>query len=831
LSGLVSTETKALLTMEGTLRDIRLAVRVLARAPGFTALTVLTMALGIGGNAAIFSVVNAVLLRPLPFEDSQRIVTVWSTNPRFDVGFTNLPVSTGDFIAWREESKSFEQLSVVSPGTINLIGGPGAERIEGAFVSPRFFDLLRVTPVQGRSFLADEEEPGHEQVIVISDGFWERHFSRRPDAVGSTLTAENKTYTIVGVAPPGFNFPHSNDLPSYSGAPAQPEFWAPAAFSQQQKKSRADHQLCVVGRLRPGVSAGAAQADVDAITKRLELSEGGKEDVGAVVLPLQDEIVGGVRPALIMLACAIGFVLLIACANVANLQLARATTRMREVAVRTALGASRWRIVRQLLIESLAVSLAGGIAGLALNSWGLDALIRLAPRNIPRLDEIGSDWRVLGFGIVVSLLTGLAFGLVPAVQASKVDLNQSLKDAGRNTPAAGGSRARSMLVLAEVAISVVLLVGAGLLLRSFWRLLSVDPGFDPGGVFTVSLDLSRTRYPEASQQSAFFDRLLERVKAVPGVVRAGAISGAPLSGFEYSGGFSIEGRADADADDSATADRRAVSHDYFNAMGIPLISGRFFDDHDGPNSEGVALVSESWARRFLDGESPLGHRLKLGGRDSTRPWLAIVGVVGDVHQSSLESKARPCIYCPYRQFAFASMTLVVRTHRDPGSILTSIRNDVAALDKDQPLTSVAALSDYLNRSVAGRRFNAMLMLVFGATAVALAALGIYGAMAYSVAQRTHEIGVRMAVGARPRDIRVMVLRRGLTLTFTGAIVGLAGAILLTRFMSSLVFEIKPTDPATFFAVPLILGAVATAACLVPARRATKIDPIGALRHE
>ena len=814
-------------------QDIRYGVRALLKTPGFTAVAVIVLALGIGANTAIFTVVNAVLLRPLPYPDSDRLVMLWETNPRFQIGIDTLPVTHGNFMDWREQNGVFDYVSALGVGRWNLTGSGEPERISGASVSANFFKLMGAEPKLGRAFGDDEDKPGASKVVVIGHALWQQRFAGQPDVIGRTMTLDGESYTVIGVAPERFQFPRAKDLPYFVGVATQTDLWRPMILGEDfVNKSRANHQLSVMAKLKPGVTRERAQSEMTAIAERLEQSyPDSNQGIGVKVVALNEQVVGNVRPALWLMMGAVALVLLIACANVANLLLARSAARQREIAIRTALGASRGRVVRQLLTEAMLLAIVAAVAGTLLSLWGIKAMLSLSREAMPRAYEVGVDARVLGFAVAIAMLTSVLFGLTPALQNSKVNLSESLKEGARGL--AGGRRAnrvRSVLVIAEVALSVVLLIGAGLMIKSLAGILKVDPGFNPDNTVTMNIALLGSKYPSATRQIAFFQDVTHRVEVLPGVQSVGLISSAPLSGGVYAGGFSIKDRAGPEADD-LVADRRMISPEYFNALGIPLLKGRGFSDRDDQNSPGVVVVSESWARRFLPHDDPLDKRIKLGGRDSTRPWLSIVGVAGDIRDTALESDAKPCVYIPYPQFPSSGMTLVVRAAVDPKPLIHAIRDGVWAVDKDQPVTDIKTMDQSIADSVSPRRFNAMLLAIFASLALVLASVGIYGVMAYSVTQRTHEIGIRVALGARALDVIELVVGRGMALVLTGVAIGLAGAVALTRVMTSLLYGVSATDPLTFAGVSLLLVAVALLASYIPARRATKVDPMIALRCE
>jgi putative ABC transport system permease protein len=735
---------------------------------------------------------------------------------------------------WREQNSVFEEVSAFGASRFNISGNGTPERINGASVSANFFRLMGTQPVLGRTFLDEEEKPGSGKVAVLSYAFWQRRFAGDSTVLGSTITLDNETHTIVGVAPAGFHFPRPNELPSFVGVSSQTDLWRPMGMSDDFiNRKRANHQLCVIAKLKPRVTLAYAQAEMNALAARIEQSHpDSNQGIGIKVVPLNEQVVGNVRVGLLVLMGAVGLVLLIACANVANLFFARSTARQKEVAIRVALGASRWRIVRQFLTEALLLSLVSAFIGTVLSVWGVKAMLSLSRGSLPRGYEVDIDAIVLAFTIAVALLTTTISALAPSLQTSKINLTEALKEGSRGMHGAPRStRVRGVLVVFEVALSLVLLIGAGLMIKSLATVLKIDPGFKTEKTISMNLALVGSRYPTAAKQISFFQDVNTRVKGLPGVETAGLISSVPLSGGVYAGGFSIEGRVAASESEDLVADRRMISPDYFDALGVPLIRGRVFSDQDNQTSQGVAIVSESLSRRFIPGEDPIGKRIKLGGRDSTRPWLVIVGVAGDVHDSALESVARPCIYVPYPQFPASSMTLVARAVSDPKLLISGIRNEVWAVDKDQPVTDIKTMDQFVADSISPRKFNALLLAIFAGLALILATVGIYGVIAYSVSQRVQEIGIRMALGAQQSNVIRLVLGRGMSLVFMGVAIGVGASLALTRVMTSLLFGVSATDFVTFLVVSGLLIGVALVASYIPARRAAKVDPMVALRSE
>jgi putative ABC transport system permease protein len=802
--------------MTTLLQDVRYGVRMMRKRPGFTAVVVLTLALGMGANTAIFSVVNAVLLRPLPYRNAERLVWV-AGNVR---GGTNrASVSPPDYVDYRAQNTVFEEFAASTsvPVPVNLTGAGEPERLTGSLVTANYFRAFGVAPALGRAFGPDEERAGPAPVAVLSDGLWRRRFGGDPSVVGKTVALDGKAVTVVGIAPPEFQYP------------AGVELWMPLDFCVPEMNIRAAHFLRPIGLLKEGVTIEQARAETDLIARRLEEQYPESNERWSLnLVPLQEQVVGGVRTSLWVLLGAVGFVLLIACANVSNLMLARAAARSRELALRTALGASRWRVARQQLTENVLLSLAGGGLGLLLAAWGVDLLTALGAGDIPRSREIGVDGRVLAFTAALSVLTGLAFGLLPALRASRPNLNEVLREAGRGTSGPGRGAVRAALVVSEIALALTLLVGAGLLVKSFVGLRSVNPGFDPANVLTLRIDLARARYAKPEQAAAFFGELQRRVAGLPGVEAAGMVSELPLSGQPNDMYFYVAGRPPQTGAAKVTADYRRVNHDYFRAMRIPLLRGRGFTEQEAAGDARVVVVNETLARNFFPDADPLGRRLVIdfGAREE----FEIVGVAGDVRHRSLEGDVYQMMYVP--TLRVGRTNLVVRTSSsDPLSLAAAVRSEVAAVDRDQPVSAVRTMEEVVSGSVAQQRFRTLLLAAFAGVALLLAGVGIYGVISYSVTHRTHEIGVRMALGAGAADILKMVVGRGMALALAGIAVGLLAALALTRVLSSLLFGVTATDAATFAAVSLLIAAVALLACLVPARRATKVDPMVALRYE
>ena len=803
--------------------DVRFAWRALRKTPGFTTVVVLTLALSIGANAAIFSVVNAVVLRPLPYPDAARLMVVWGNLHR--PGVEEIPASAGEYVDYRDQVRSLEQVAAYDTLGFNLTGGGEPERVDGAVVTASVFPLLGVNAQVGRTFAAAEEQPGRDQVAILSHALWTRRFRADPAIVGQMVAVDGRPVEIVGVMPAAFRFPDETT-----------ELWRPILLDAEAlgAGNRGSHGFTVLARLKRGISREQARADLDSAGAAFQARFPGnyRNGFSTTVRPLQDEIVGDTSRALFVLLGAVGLVLLIACANVANLLLARAASRRKEMALRTALGASRWRIVQQLLTESVIVALTGGALGLLLAFWGIDALVAASPDSLPRLRQVGVDGRVVGFTALVSLATGVLFGLAPAIRASRTELHETLKEGGRTSAAHG--RAGQLLVIAEVALSLVLLVAAGLLIRSFARLQDVAPGFEPAKLLTFRLALPESRYVTFDKGDAFFTGLFTRLRANPDVRAVAASSALPFSGVGGSRTFTIDGRPPLRPEDSTEEQLRIVGDGYFGAMRIPIVKGREFTTRDGPASPRVAVISGALARKHFPNEEAIGKRISFS--QSEPRWYEIVGIAGDVKHRGLDARDRPELYVPYRQPLFDSwivrpMYLAVRTAGEPLAAVAAVRREVSGLDPDQPISDVRSMDDRITRSLTGRRFNMVLLGLFAALALTLAAVGIYGIVAYAVTERTHEIGLRVALGAQRRDVVAMVVRQGMTMALIGTAAGVAASLALVRVMSGLLFGVSAADPITFAAIPLLLVTVSLAACYIPARRATRVEPMIALRAE
>jgi putative ABC transport system permease protein len=801
--------------MDTLLQDIRYSLRTLIKNPGFSFVAMIALALGIGANTVVFSVVNTVLLSPLPFNDPDTLARVYEENREY--GFLRQSATMPNFLDWREQNTVFQSMGAYVAGAANLTGLGEPERIQFASVTADFFSVLGVEPIHGRAIRPEEIGPGGPKIVVLSSGFWQSHYGGDPNIIGQTISLDGTPYTIVGILPARGRFPGTAQL------------WRPLNIDFS-KFGRRSQWLTVIARLAKGVTFEQAKAEMQQIGQRLaEQYPEPNRGWGVAVESLSDSVVGNIRPALLVLLGAVGFVLLIACTNVANLLLARAATREKEMAIRAALGAARRRLVRQLLTESILLAVAGGAAGLLLAMWAVDALVSLSGTSIPRAKDIGVDGRVLGFSFIISLMTGMIFGLVPAFQASRTNLNETMKEGGRRSRGGSSDRVRSFLVVSQVALSLVLLVGAGLMIKSFNRLQQVSAGFNPEDVLTVRLSLPQGKYQQPASRASFCDQVIERITALPGVESAGAVVNLPLDGTGWSNSFTVEGRPPPTAGEFIAASNNRVSKDYFRAMQIPLARGRSFTERDAAGSPAVAVINETAARRFFADEDPIGKRLQVHDGGPTRE---IVGIVGDVRHDGLDADIRPMIYMPYVQDPRAmTLNLVVRTSSDPAKLAAVVQGEVRAADKDLPLASVRTMEEIVAGSVSSRRFSMTLLAIFAGVALMLAVVGIYGVMSYLVNQRRHEIGIRMALGARPRDVLRMILGHGLRLSFIGAGLGLASALALTRVLSGLLFGVSATDPLIFAVIPVVLVAAALGACAVPARRATKVDPMVALRYE
>src|SRR5499426_2394466 len=805
--------------MQTLWQDLRYGARILLKKHGFTLIAVFTLALGIGANTAIFSVVNSVLLRPLPYPNPERLMTIWEDH-RARNGPVNEWTSPTGFEDWRDQAKSFDHVVALQDWQPTLTGQGDPEQLFGAQVSHDTFAALGVTPALGRSFRPEEDQRGVESVVIISHGLWRRRFGADPSLVGKKISLNGESRVVIGVMPAGFKFP------IIAGA----DIWRPIQPALNPGCRRGCITVRVMARLKPGAAEAQARAELNSTAARVEQQfPDTNTKVGATLVPLREFLVGPVKTQMMALLVAVGFVLLIACANVANLLLARSAAREKEIAIRASLGAGRWRIARQLLSESLLLASVGGAAGLLLAYWLVDLLVSFSPQGTPRLDEIGMDRRVLGYTIGVTVLTGLLFGSAPVLQLFKADLNQSLRDGGKGLQGArSGRRVLSALVVAETALALTLLVGAGLLIRSFIRLQRVDPGFNPRNVLAAVVTLPQAVYPERTQIAPFYSQLLERVKTLPGVRSAAAVSSLPLGGNDSDAGFLIEGRPAPQPDQRPVAWISSVSQDYFHTMGMRLIAGREFTEGDNENSPKVVIISEATARRHFPKEDPIGKRIGNGRPDG---WREIVGITADVKHFGLTQDARVSMFFPDRQRPSRQMFIVARTTADPLSLGPALRGSVAAMDKNLAVSNISAMEEVTAQSIGQERFTLLLLGLFSALALSLAAAGIYGVMSYAVAQRTHEIGVRVTLGAQTRDVLKLVVTQGMALVLAGVGIGLASSLALTGFIRGLLFGVSAPDPMTFVAISILLSVVALLACYMPARRATKVDPMVALRRE
>jgi predicted permease len=811
------------------LHDLRYSASTLLKSPGFVITVTLILALGIGANTTIFSVVNAVLMRPLPYEAPDRIVMIWETNQSQAV--PRSIVSPANFLDWKQQSDVFDHLSAFRFWYYTVTGGGDPERYQGAGVSADFFPLLGIKPEFGRNFGLEEEEVGRDHVVLLSYALWQRRFGGDPSIVGHPLTIDGETFTIIGILPASFHFTRVLN--------AELDLWMPISFTAQQL-TREDRSIVVYGRLKQGVSLSQAQADMDGITRRLE-QQYPQTNSGwaAQVNYLQEQITKPIRPTLLILTVVVGFVLLIACANVANLLLARSTTRQKGVVIRLALGSSRSRLMRQLLIENLLLALLGGAAGLLLAYWGMNFLNAIVRDRVPYLEKVSIDLRVLGFTLVVSFLVGVVVGLIPGLQAARLNLSDALKEGGRalsETPSR--RRMGNLFVVLEVTLAVPLLIGAGLMLRSSLLLQNIDRGINLNNVLAMQISLPKAKYSTAQQTAAFYQQALNRIQSEPGVESASAVNFLPLTNLGDAISLTIEGRSAPPAEPELTAAYRVIDQNYFLTLGIPLLRGRYFTEQDNDESHGVVMINQTMARRYWPNEDPIGKRLKPNfpaakvpwRPESTNTWLAITGVVGDVKEAGLTDQQPPEIYIPYLQNPSSLMNLLVRSKSDPLHLVPALRRQVLTVDADQPVYNIETMENVLTQSIAAPNVITSLLAIFAAVGLILAAIGVYSVMSYSVAQRTHEVGVRMALGAQQQHVLRMVVSQGLRLILVGVALGGTAALAVTRVISNLLFGVTATDPTTFIAVPLLVIAVALLASYLPARRALKVDPIVALRE-
>ncbi|PYX83066.1 MAG: ABC transporter permease [Acidobacteria bacterium] len=815
--------------MSGVLQDLRYAFRQIQKAPAFAAVAVVTLALGIGANTAIFSVVNSVLLRALPFKDADRLVRIWHTPPRSSFpGMNQFAVSPANYLDWQDQNHVFDSMAIYGYRGFTLTTGGKAEQVAASAVSAKFFSTLGVQPIIGRVLLPDEDQPGRSNVVVLSHRFWQEHFGSNREIVGHNITVDGIAYLVAGVMPPSLRFPDFAQM------------WTPLAWTDQDRAVRGNHNYLVIARLRPGVDLKQAQAEMNTISGRLQQQyPADDKGWGAVVLPLHSDLVSDVRPALLVLLGAVGFILLIACVNVTNLSLARIFSRHKEIAIRTALGASSARIVRQILAESVVLALLGGALGLTYAQYGIRLIMAFLADKLPASVEASMNIKVLAFTAVVSVLTGVIAGILPALQLSRGNVNQELKQGlGRTDADSGGKRTRSILVVVEVALSLVLLIGAGLMIRSFQMLRQVNPGFESHGVLTMTAAVSSAKFPEPAQQISFFERVLERTRALPGVLSAGVIDDLPLSGNGSHQPIAVEGRPVVPMSEQPEVDVRVISAGYTSALRIPVLRGRDFDSSDVAGRPATTLVSASLAKEFWRNENPIGKHITL----TFFPGVVreVIGVVGDVKGDGLDqSRPTATLYVPLTQLTTPAsggwrsfpMAIVVRSSSTPVSLVSPVTNAVREVDADVPVRDVLTMDDLVTNSLSQQRFNLSLLGAFAMLALILAAIGIYSVLSYSVRRRVQEIGIRLALGASLSDVLHMIVLEGMRPTLLGMSIGVVGALALARVMSSLVYGVKPTDPLTFLSVAAVLAIVALFASLIPAYRAAKVDPMVALRYE
>jgi putative ABC transport system permease protein len=808
--------------LESFIRDLQYGMRGLRAKPGFTVVAVVALAVGIGANTAIFSVLSSVLLRSLPYDRPEQLVWIWTNN--LSSGIRQEPVSFPNFVDWRSQNESFQEMAAFDPWLPTLTGEGEPEKLPCGVVTSGFFHMLGGQPILGRVFSQDEELPGKQYVAILSYGLWQRRFGGNPEVIGRRLMLDGLLHTVVGVMPASFQHPSPESRRNV-------EIWVPPGYDVKKTPRGLDF-LSVIARLKPGVSIKRADAEMKTIADRLaqqypETNAGW----GASVIPLHERFVGDVRQALVILVAAVAFLLLIACANVANLLLVRAAARQKETAVRAAMGASRLRLIRQFLAESLLLALTGGLLGLGLAWGGIRALVAISPGNIPRIEQTHLDWRALAFTLGVSLLMGVFFGIAPALRASRVDLNDSLKEGGKTSAeGASGRRLRSGLAASEVALALVLLIGSGLMLKSFTRLQRVAPGFDTERLLTMELALPRPKYKPGHRIISFTSDLLEKVSALPGVQGAATSFTVPLSGEAPTSTFAVEGRPAEPSGQVDNTQFQVVSPSFFQTMGIPLLRGRRFDSQDRSDSAGVVVINEAMAERFWPGQDPIGKRVTLKDFGSG-DWLSVIGVVGSVHYERLNLQPNLQMYLVYTQTPWKDLALLVRTTADPMRTVASVRDKVREVDAELPVYNVRTMNDVVADSLARPRFNTQLISILTAVALTLTVIGVYGVISYSVTQRTQEIGLRMALGAQTPRILGMVIAQGLKLALLGIAIGLLAALLITRLMTSLLYGVSAKDPLIFLATPVLLVGVVLAACYVPARRAAKVDPMIALRYE
>ncbi len=814
------------------IHDLRFGARMLLKHPTVTLVAVLTLALGIGANTAIFSVVNAVMLRPLPYKEPHRLVSVWASVPEYG----RWRASPATFLDWKKQNTTFEDMAAFGASTMTLTGDGEPEQILGARASAGYFTVVGVEPALGRSFVAEEYEPGKGQVVILGDGLWRRRYGGNAQIINKPITLNGNAYTVVGVMPRGLypSWPTTSGQLSFNAD--QQQFWVPMAFSAEWASLRRAHVLGVIGRLKSGVTIAQADADMKTVAARLEQEYPLNKGEGVVVRPLMEEMVGNVKPALVTLLAAVALVLLIACLNIAGLLLAQHAARTREIAIRAALGAGRMRLISQLFFEGVLLSVLGTAVGLVIAGVGTALIPKLVSQHIPRLSDVSLDWRVLSFTLLLSLITCLFFAVVPAWQASKTDLQSALEQGRRTSrPGGGRQRIRQLLVVLQISLAAILVIGAGLLIKSFWLLQHVDPGFKAERVLALNLTLPATRYQKPEQINGFFNQLTQNISALPGVQSTAISYDHPLES-NWIDGFAIEGKPDPKPGESLSANFNPVGPDYFQTVGAQIVSGRMFTAQDDPDHPGVAIVNEAFVRQYLPNDDVFRTRIRPS--PPARIWnnqrltsFQIVGVVRNIKSSGLNADADPAYYIPASQAPLADMTVLVRTQNDPRSLIPALRQAVWSIDPNQPIATVNTLENIVAESISQPRLNMILMGLFGGLAMLLASVGIYGLLSYSVTQRTQEMGIRMALGAQGGDVLRLVLKQGLALALVGEAIGLIGAFVATRFIRGLLFGVAPTDAMVFVGVAGVLTTIALFACYIPARRATKVDPLVALRCE
>jgi predicted permease len=818
------------------LQDLRHAIRTFLRSPGFTCVVILSLAIGIGANTAIFSIVNALLLHPLPYKNSERLVILWNRSP--GLGITQDWFSTAQYFDIRNTHQGFEQLAVAIGGNFNLTGGGDPERVGAIRVSSNLLPMLGAHAATGRLFVPAEDSPGQPATALLTYGMWTRRFGSDPHMVGRSIIINGLSYEVVGILPKAFSLPREV-LPVLYGTD-QADIFLPLPLAANAAEIRDHEDYNILGTLKPGVTVANAQSEMDVLTARLRREHPAVYPLNGGltfgIVPLLEQVVGDARRPLFVLLGAVGFVLLIACANVGNLQLSRAVARQKEIAIRTALGASRARIIRQLLTESILLALCGGAAGIVLSLWALQWIRVLGPKSVPRLAEIGIHGEALFFTLLLSIFSGALFGLAPSLRLGRRDLHSALKEESRGSAGTGsmwgrGNNLRGLLVISELALSVVLLIGAGLLIRSFAHLQNVQPGFNPQNVLTFELTMTGKKYGDKPALLNTYRQLFENLEQLPGVTAAGAVTPIPMSETFAWGPITVEGRTPLPGENFINADVRIAAGHYFQAMEIPLLQGRFFNEQDNSTNPQVAIVDDYMAQQLWPGQNPIGKRIRNGGLDSTSPWITVVGVVARIRQYSLDTESRIAFYSPQTQFVTRGMDLVLRSSAAPASLTAAVKQAVGKVDPELPMYDVRTMAQRVETSLASRRFAMTLLGLFAGLALALATIGIYGVMAYLVSQGTREIGIRMALGATQRNILNLIVRKGMALTSLGVGIGLAAAFALTRLMRALLFGVNSTDPITFAGIALLLGGVALLASYIPARRAARVDPMISLRSE